>query len=138
MSSWGFRTFEDDIACDWLEDLHDSDPIAFFVKCLDLSGLDYLDFLACVGVVCTSEMLRVVVSGPQPGLPEIARQWCEEYRELNCQSLLPQAVAGMKRILKPHSEMWVRWEDHDELFEFWLSHQKELIRDLQAAIPATG
>ena len=121
MSSWGFRTFEDDIACDWLEDLCDSDPVAFFAKCLNLRGLGDLDFLACVGVVCTSEMLRAVVSGPKPPLPEIATHWCAEYRELNCQWLLPQAVAGMKRILEPNSEMRVRWQDHEEQFEFWLS-----------------
>ena len=135
MSSWGFRTFEDDIACDWLEDLFDSDPIAFFVKCLDLRGIDNLDFLACVGVVCTSEMLRGVVAGPRPRLPEIATHWCPEYHELNCQWLLPQAVAAMKRILAPDSEMRVRWEDNGEQFECWLSHQTELTRDLQAAIP---
>ena len=87
MSSWGYRTFEDGIACDWLEDLHDSDPIAFFVKCLDLTGLDYFDFLACIGVVCTAEMLRGMKLGPRPGLPDAAVGWCQQYRDLNCYSL---------------------------------------------------
>lgn len=131
MSSWGYRTFEDGIACDWLEDLHDSDPIAFFVKCLDLTGLDYLDFLACVGVVCTSEMLRGIKVGPRSGLPESAVHWCEQYHELDCGFLIPRAVEGLRHVLSSRSEMWVRWDDEADRFDCWLEHQQKLVEDLQ-------
>jgi len=131
MSSWGYRTFEDGIACDWLEDLHDSDPIAFFVKCLDLADLEYFDFLACVGVVCTAEMLRGIKSGPRPGLPEAAVGWCEEHRDLNCGFLIPRAIDSLKLVLTDRSEMWVRWDDDAERFDCWLEHQQELMENLQ-------
>ena len=131
MSSWGYQTFEDGIACDWLEDLHDSDPIAFFMKCLDLQGLDYFDFLACIGVVCTSEMLRGVITGPRAGLPDAAAGWCEQHRDLNCKFLVPRAINALKLVLSDRSEMWVRWDDDADRFDCWMEHQQELIEEMR-------
>ena len=131
MSSWGYQTFEDGIACDWLEDLYDSDPTAFFVKCLDLQGLDYFDFLACIGVVCTAEMLRGVITGPRAGLPDAAAGWCEQHRDLNCKFLVPRAINALKLVLSDRSEMWVRWDDDADLFDCWMEHQQELIEDMR-------
>ncbi|MCH1439946.1 MAG: DUF4259 domain-containing protein [Rubripirellula sp.] len=131
MSSWGYKTFEDEIACDWLEDLHDSDPIAFFVKCLDLTGLDHLDFLACIGVVCSAEMLCGIKSGPRLGLPNAAARWCEQHHDLNCDFLIPRAIDALKLVLTDRSEMWVRWDDEAGQFDSWLEHQQELIEVLE-------
>ena len=131
MSSWGYRTFEDDIACDWFEDLYDSDPIAFFVKCLDLEGRDDLDFLACIGVVCTAEILCGVTKQPRIGIPDRAVRWCVEHRDLRCRYLIPRAIKGMKLVLADRSEMWVRWEDDEERFNDWKKHQQELLQCLE-------
>ena len=134
MSSWGYHTFQDEIACDWLEDLHDSDPIPFFVKCLDLAGLDHIDFLACVGVVCTAEMLFGIKSGPRSGLPEAAVAWCEQYRELNCAFLIPHAIDALRLVLTDCSEMWVRWDDEADRFDSWLEHQQKLVEGLRSVL----
>ncbi|MGI9474960.1 MAG: DUF4259 domain-containing protein [Rubripirellula sp.] len=134
MGSWGFRTFEDDIACDWLEDLYDSAPIAFFIQCLDLEGHDYLEFLACVGVVCTAEMLHGIARQPRQRLPEVAYHWCETHRDLDVQSLLPQAVEGMQRVLGSHSEMHQQWEDDADRYKTWMQHHQELIGGLRSSM----
>lgn len=117
MGSWGPRTFEDDLACDWLEDLLDSDPIAFFDHCLDLTGLDSLGMLACIGVVCTAEMIHGLLCEPRVGLPEAARRWLDRHQSLanEAMQLVPVAVSGIDRVLKPDSAMHLQWEDAGEL-----------------------
>lgn len=134
MGTWGLGTFEDDIACDWLEDLHDSDPIAFFTACLDLEGLEELDYLACIGVVCTSEILCAHATEPRHDLPESANQWLIQNRELALSGFLPRCIDGLRRVADPKSEMSMRWEDGAENFVAWKNHISDLQQRLQSVI----
>lgn len=128
MGTWGPKTFEDDIACDWLEDLEDSDPIAFFEHCLDLSGIEELDYLACIGVVCTAEMIYAMVGSPRDGLPEAAYSWLSKHGpSLNSvPRLIPTAIQGLRRVLESTSEMYERWEDADARLGEWIDQIYEL------------
>ena len=116
MSSWGHRTFEDDIALDWLEDLHESEPLAFFRHCLDLSDQHELTYLACVGVVCTAEMIHSIITEPRPGMPEAARVWVAEQDdvEIALRGLVPSTIEALDRVLCKTSEMTLRWQDAGE------------------------
>mgnify|MGYP001816227907 CR=1 FL=1 len=134
MGSWGLGTFEDDIACDWLEDLHDSDPIAFFVQCLDLSDLQYVQFLACVGVVCTAEIIHALLCEPRNGLPESAHQWLGAHQGLHVLPLIPDTIAGLRRVMGPDSEMRELWEDNQELYEDWMIQISDLLKRLESAL----
>ncbi len=128
MGPWGFRTFEDELACDWLEDLFDSDPIPFFHHCLDLQGIDYVEYLAGVGVICTSEMVHAIYDRPRDGLPAAAHSWLQPYRHLDVVDLLPQAIAGLRRVLGPESELRERWQEHDQWGEQWKRCNRDLLR----------
>lgn len=124
MSSWGHRTFDDDIALDWLEDLHESEPIAFFRHCLDLTDQQDLCFLACVGVVCTAEVIHAIIATPRLGMPVSAKEWCcnQESIQQSATELVPQAITALDRVLQDSSEMWVRWSDLGEThFGTWHS-----------------
>ena len=133
MSAWGPGTFDDDVANDWLEDLYESDPRAFFRECLDLSGqVDYVDYVACVGVTCSAEMIHGVLHGPRDGLPEAALQWLRENRTLSVWALLPGAIAGMRRVLGPDSEMREMWEDEAEICSQWVATTDNLFKRLLA------
>ncbi len=132
MGTWGLGTFDDDIACDWLEDLHDSDPIAFFTECLDLSGLDFLEFLACVGVVCTAEIFHGLLIGPRDGLPHEAHQWISDHRNLSVSPLVPAAIRGLRCVMGPDSEMHQLWEDNEDLYRDWFTQISELLTRLEA------
>ncbi|QDT05370.1 hypothetical protein K227x_37700 [Rubripirellula lacrimiformis] len=136
MGSWGPRSFEDDIACDWLEDLLDSDPIAFFDHCLDLSGLDSLEMLACIGVVCTAEMIRGLLCGPRDGLPESAHRWLQQNDSLDVlvQSLVPSTVDGLRRVLSPDSEMYQQWDDAGPEFDAWHNNVESLLHELRLTV----
>jgi hypothetical protein len=133
MGAWGPGTFEDDVANDWLEDLCDSDPLAFFRECLDLDGqTDYVEYVACVGVICSAEMIHGLVHGPRDGLPEAALGWLRENQTLSVGSLLPHAIEGMQRVLGPHSEMREMWEDEAEICPLWTATADDLLMRLSA------
>ncbi|MFK8113327.1 MAG: DUF4259 domain-containing protein [Rubripirellula sp.] len=134
MGTWGLGTFDDDIACDWLEDLHESDPIAFFVQCLDLDGDDYLEFLACIGVVCTAEVIHAVICGPRKRVPEAVHQWIQHHPDLSVIALVPDAISGLRRVLGSDSEMLQRWEDNEPMFDDWIKSIEDLIQRLQSAL----
>lgn len=131
MGTWGSGSFDDDIACDWLEDLFDSDPIAFFRQCLDLSGIDQLEHLACVGVVCTAEVLHAHARTPRDGLPEVVQVWVNEYRQLDLSALIPQAIDGLRRVVHPDSEMHQLWEDSQDAYHDWVDHMLDLLNRLE-------
>ena len=132
MSAWGVGTFEDDIACDWLEDLHESDPLAFLQHCLDLTGHEYLEYLACIGVVCSAELVHGLHASPRAGLPSSFNTWCREHRDMNVTEMLPDAIAGLRRVLGPESEMRERWDDNEELSEPWHQNARGLLQLLLA------
>lgn len=131
MGTWGAGTFDDDIACDWLEDLFDSDPIAFFRQCLDLTGIRHLEHLACIGVVCTAEVIHAHVCKPRSGLPEVVDLWVDEHRSLDLTPLVPHAVSSLRRVIDPDSAMHQMWDDSQAMYRQWLDHILELLRRLE-------
>jgi len=134
MGAWGPGTFEDDLAVDWLEDLFESDPEAFFAACLDLSGLDDLPYLACIGVLCTAEMIHSLVREPRDDLPGAARRWTRDHRNLNVDRFVASALIGLDRVADERSEMHERWLDHAEQYGQWRSRIDDLIKRLEAVL----
>jgi hypothetical protein len=114
-----------------LEDLHDSDPHAFFVHCLDLSGIDDLPYLACIGVVCTAEMIHALLCRYRPGMPPWAGPWIAAHRNLVVRPLVPAAIAGLRRVLEVDSEMHQRWQDNEEFYDCWLEGVNDLLERLE-------
>lgn len=132
MGTWGLGTFDDDVACDWLEDLFDSEPRLFFEHCLDLSDQDYLGHVAAVGVVCTAEMLYGLLHGPRAGLPEPALRWLDDHQVLPVDAYLPRAIAGLQRVLGERSEMRLLWEDDSDRYQGWQDQIQSLMHGLSA------
>jgi hypothetical protein len=134
MGTWGLETFEDDIASDWLEDLYESDPIAFFKHCLDHTRHDNLESLACVGVVCTAEIIHAVIREPRQGLPEVVHHWLDENKGLDVFPLIPGAIEGLRRVIGPHSQMHQLWEDDAERYDGWKQRIGDLLNRLELAL----
>lgn len=131
MAPWGFETFQDELACDWLEDLFDSDPIAFLTHCLDLERLDYIEYLAGIGVLCSAEIIHGLCAQPRVCLPRLAQDWLVTCQDLDVSNLLPAAIAGMDRVIGTKSEMRERWEDNEQWSDEWFRHQAELLHLLR-------
>ncbi|MCG8652644.1 MAG: DUF4259 domain-containing protein [Pirellulales bacterium] len=134
MGTWGMGAFDNDVAGDWLEDLADSDPIAFFRHCLDLSDQDYLEQVACVGVVCTAEILHGLLRSPRPELPETACRWIADHSTLMPFELVPAAIDGMEAVLDEPSEMRELWEDEAEHYAQWQAYMAQLTDGLRQVI----
>ncbi len=132
MGPWGLGTFEDDVACDWLEDLGDSDPIEFFRVCLDLTDQGDLDYAACVGVVCTAEMVLALLREPREGFPDSASSWLRDHADLPVAPFLPQTVSGLYQVMAEQSEMHQLWEDNRERYGQWKRRMHDLIDRLEA------
>jgi Domain of unknown function (DUF4259) len=135
---WGIGPFDDDLAADWLEDLNDSDPIAFFQHCLDLSDTDDLHYLACIGVVCTAAMLAGLVSQRfRSTLPETALAWIANHQHLQSEvpPLARQAIMGLGQVLSIDSEISVRWEDRGaDQYEQWHQGIEQIAAELRIAV----
>jgi hypothetical protein len=126
MGAWGLGTFDDDIACDWLEDLGESDTTAFFRVCLDLRGHGDLEYVACVGVLCTAEMIHALLCGPRDGLPGAANEWLRKSPVVSAEQLVPSAIEGLKRILDNQSAMHQLWEDSNGSYQQWIDRVTDL------------
>ena len=129
MGTWGPNAFEDDIACDWLEDLIESDPAVFLRECLDLSDQAEPSHVASVGAICTAEMVHAGTVGPRAGFPAPARDWLESHPEVCFQALVPPAIAAVMRVLH-RSEMREQWEDEPDIFPLWSNSLQDLLRSL--------
>ena len=105
MHPWGILTFEDEIACDWIEDLNDSDPVVFLAHCLDLGNAKSLNYLACVGVLCTAEL---IIAGFVPNNrvhPRSIQRWITENPEVDLKAFTLQAIAGLRKVLNRQPEL---------------------------------
>ena len=133
MGAWGIHTFEDDSNLDWLDDLvFQEKPIAFFKMCLDLKGIDYLEYMACTGVLCTAVMIDALLHGPTKDLPDDARYWLESNKKLDVTKLIPAAIAGLKRFFEADAELNELWSENKALYAKW----KKPIVALQARLEA--
>ena len=138
MGAWGIATFEDDSNLDWLCDLEDEDkPLGFLKECLDLKGIDELDYMSCTGVLCAAVMIDAILNGATKDLPQSAIVWLENNKKLKVQKLLPNAIGGLERILGDKSEMNETWAEEPEHYSKWKKHvngiKKRLCQSLEAS-----
>ena len=125
MGAWGPGTFEDDIASDWIEDLNDSDPIAFFRECLNLPATGPLDYVACIGVTCTSHIIAALLDGDRNQIPDQGQSWFDANDSLDVQSLVLCCLEGLRRVTDEESDLRIVWEDSDD-FQSWLANLQRI------------
>jgi hypothetical protein len=134
MGAWGIHTFEDDHNADWLDALIENEqPLAFFRECLDLEGIDELEYMHGTGVLCPAVMIDALLHGPTADLPREALEWLEKHKKLKVARLLPKAIAGLDRLLDDTSEMNELWKDNEELYPQWRKRILALRRRLKKA-----
>ncbi len=130
MSPWGIGTFEDELACDWIEDLEDSDPVAFLAHCLDLGDEQPLGYLACIGVLCSAEIISATSSNTASKLPEALQRWIESHPEIDLKPFVLPAIIGLRKVLAEDSEISLLWNDNEQSGSDWLKSKKELCKNL--------
>ncbi|MGC6447678.1 MAG: DUF4259 domain-containing protein [Rubripirellula sp.] len=132
MNPWGIETFENEIACDWLEDLQDSEPVAFVKESLHLHIHQRIPYVACIGVVCAAELVHCSNSKRSRPVPLKLYQWIEKHPRMDFNGFIIPAIVSMRRVLHPQSELRIRWEDNETLGPTWLRNQNRLIGLLES------
>lgn len=135
MGAWGAKTFEDDHNLDWLGDLVDEKPLPFLKECLNLDGLDYLEYMHCTGVLCSAVMIDGLLNGPADDMPEEALEWLKSNKKLKVASLVPSAIEGLERVLGDDSEMNDLWRENKKLYPKWKKSVLDLTSRLKNISP---
>ena len=132
MHPWGIETFRDEIACDWLEDLFDSEPVAFLAQSLDLGDAPDLHYLACTGVLCAAELIHAKHSHNNSRIPEILKNWIRRQQELDLSHFILPAMNSLRQVLTSDSELPERWRDNERDGDLWLRHKLKLVDLLES------
>lgn len=128
MGTWGYQTFEDDTACDWLDDLVQSNGTAFLEQSLqiDAGDEDDLDSEGAVNILAAAEIIYALLNGSQRELLEEARQWIAANQSLDVACLKPVCERQLGRVLSDRSELRQRWQENKELYPTWKTSVESL------------
>lgn len=129
MGTWGYQTFEDDTACDWLSELEKSKGTEVLERSLSPEGDEesYLESEDGIGILAAAEIVYGLLNGPREGLPEEAIQWIGDHQHLDVSCLKPVCERQLGRVLFEHSELRELWEENEEEYPAWKSHVQTLL-----------
>ena len=127
MGSWGFGTFENDDAADWMADLAEMGEDALIDEALDrvLEAKD--DFIEAPDASCAlaaAEVVAALKGRPAQDLPDDLRSWIEG-KSAPKDGIVSKAREAVAAVLKG-SELRDLWEESDGL-EDW----QPIVQDLQ-------
>ena len=120
MGAWGTGIFEDDSTLDWFADLEDArKPLSFLAECLDITGIDYLEYDNCAGVLGAAAIIDGLLHGAPTDSPESVMEWIASNKSLNVAKLVPNAIASLDAVVGENSELNELWSENEELYPKW-------------------
>ena len=130
MGCWGYGSFDNDDACDWVYELEVAEDIGPVSEALALAlEADYLDaFHACRGIAA-AEVVAALMGNPAGNLPEEVKAWVVG-KEPPEPALIEKARRAVTRILED-SELRELWDEvQDEERMRWQQEVEDLLRRL--------
>jgi len=127
MGTWGYNTFENDSASDWLFDL-EAEGMDLLQRSLSpkMTGNDFLDADSGVGILAAAEIIYGVLSSPREGLPDDAVKWINANKDADVACFKPLCEGQLGRVLSEQSELRQLWQENDEDFENWKTNVESL------------
>ncbi len=101
---WGSRSFENEAAMTWLEDLDQAEGLEYVEETLD----EVLDADAsgeappndaAARAIAAAETVATLVSTPADGVPEEVRQWCFDHPGFDLSEVQPKALHALGVIM---------------------------------------
>lgn len=129
MGALGSGSFENDDACDWLNELWETSNITFVERSLQLTLVDHIYLSAPKGSILIAAC-EVVAEGLGNGvteLPRQARNWVLRHPRLPYPKVAPLAIRAAKRVLGSRSELNALWNEDQKLHAAWKAGVLELI-----------
>ena len=132
MAAWGTKTFEEDTANDWIQELIDSeDAREFLTESLSVDP-GYIEADQAALVLSASETLIALLDEPRIGVPGELVDWVGD-NECDDVSDLPEvALPALAQVLSNESELRDIWSDSED-FDEWLENvesMREIITQL--------
>lgn len=138
MGAWGYGSFENDDALDWVYTLQESQGFSLIIQASDAilsSSGDYLDASDCANALAAAETVAALAGRPAKALPEEVIHWVEEQkaglfqtRQLVDEQLISKAKRAVHAVLSD-SELKELWEETDG-FEDWEAVVADLLERL--------
>lgn len=134
MGTWGMKTFENDEALDWANDLESTKDEVLLESSLSPAEVDnyYLDASDCVRVLCAAEVIAGVVGRPRSSLPDNVSLWVTKHTNTKIKPLVPLAIAKVERVLAKDSELDELWAENQQDYSTWRKDVTELLELLKS------
>ncbi len=127
MGTWGMKSFENDSASDWISDLEEEGSVEFLAESMNLEREDgYLDSDEAVAAIAAAEVVAALLGRPAVDLPESIVKWVATNQGLDVSALQEPAVASLKEIVGPDSELNELWRENQEEYPSWVAEMNGL------------
>jgi hypothetical protein len=131
MGAWGYGSFENDDASDWVWELEDAKSLGPVLSAIETieNGGSYLEAPDCSIALAAAEVVAAIFGNASPDLPESLGPIAAELSGTATETLKSRAGAVVLRI-KTESELRELWEDSGALAE-WERGIDDLLSRLQ-------
>jgi hypothetical protein len=132
MAAWGTKTFEEDTANDWIQELIDADDAREFLIDSLSTESGFIEAGQGSTVLAAGETLIALLDEPRTGVPSELVDWAGD-NECDDVSDLPEvAVESIERVLSEESEIREIWSEADD-YDEWLENVEQM-RDVLASL----
>jgi len=135
MGAWDAGIFDDDSACDILDDLEGTRDVSDFLRrsFAEAVGSDYLEYDACHAVTVSGAVLDAALhpTVDRSTYPETLNVVVAAAQRTDLQPLRPLAVQALVRVIGNGSELNELWAENEELYSTWKGNIEAIIARLQ-------
>lgn len=131
MGAWGYNSFENDAAGDWVGDLVDGGDGAAIEEALAAvieAGDEYLEAPECSAAIAAAEVVAALHGHAAADLPDEVTTWLTG-RERPDATLLERARIAVDAV-RNGSELQELWEEQGDALQVWLGAIDDLRRRL--------
>jgi len=132
MGAWGFGSFENDDALDWIAKLEESKDLSVITGALNVvldSPDDYHEAPDCVAALAAAETVAALTGNPVSSLPNEIAQWIDGYSRQGMDSNLVSMARQVVDTILFNSELQTLWKESD-MYDEWRS----VITDLRSRL----
>src|ERR1044071_4199180 len=126
MGTWGYKTFENDGAADWLYDLEEAEDAKFLLTPIKavLRTKGKVDIDDCLETLAAAEVMAASRYEPPKDAPRIARSWIKRTAFVAKDADLKLAMRAVEKLCK-NSELKDTWEGEGKLAS-WLKEVRKV------------
>jgi hypothetical protein len=122
MGAWGYGSFENDTALDWVAELEATNDLGLVERAISevIHSDGYLDAdLGCIALAA-AEVVAATKGKPAQDLPGEASAWIQTHQLIATQDLVQASLAAVDRVRNDEdSELKELWEEDEENLTEW-------------------